>query len=108
MLLALGVHLARLRSLRQRNAVLEQLQLQREQALADARRSQAEVEEAHAGLQQLTVRLESAKEEERSRLSRELHDEFGQTLTAAKLNLQMLRKTLAEDREELFEEVLLL
>jgi signal transduction histidine kinase/ligand-binding sensor domain-containing protein len=95
-LLALAVHLVRLRSLRERNAVLERLQLQREQALADARRSQVEVEEAHAGLRQLTVRLESAKEEERSRLSRELHDEFGQTLTAAKLNLQMLRPTLTD------------
>jgi signal transduction histidine kinase len=95
-LLAIGIHLIRLRSLRERNAVLERLQLQREQALADARQSQAEVEEAHAGLQQLTVRLESAKEEERSRISRELHDELGQTLTAAKINLQMARASVAD------------
>jgi len=95
-LLAVGVHLVRLRSLRARNAVLERLQSQREQALADARRSQAELEEAYAGLRQLTDRLESAKEEERGRISRELHDEFGQTLTAAKLNLQMLRTTMAD------------
>jgi signal transduction histidine kinase len=95
-LLALGVHLVRLRSLRARNAVLERLQSQREQALADARRSQAELEGAYAGLRQLTKRLESAKEEECSRISRELHDEFGQTLTAAKLNLQMLRSTMAD------------
>jgi signal transduction histidine kinase len=95
-LLALGVHFVRLRSLRARNAVLERLQSQREQALADARRSQGELEEAYAGLRQLTVRLELAKEEERSRISRELHDEFGQTLTAAKLNLQMLRTTMAD------------
>ena len=95
-LLALGVHLVRLRALRARNAVLERLQLQREQALADAHRSQVGLEEAYAGLRQLTVRLESAKEEERSRISRELHDEFGQTLTAAKLNLQMLRTTMAD------------
>ena len=44
---------------------------------------------------QLTGRLESAKEEERMRMSRELHDEFGQTLTAAKINLQMLRQSSA-------------
>lgn len=93
-LLALGVHLVRLRALRARNAVLEGLQSQREQALANARRSQAELEEAYAGLRQLTKRLESAKEDERSRISRELHDELGQTLTAAKLNLQMLRSTI--------------
>ena len=67
-LLALGIHLARLRSLRERNAVLRQL----------------------------TARLESAKEEERSRISRELHDELGQTLTAAKLNLQMARAAVAD------------
>ncbi len=91
-LLALGLHLTRLRSLRRRNAVLEQLQRQREHALSQAERSQRELEEAYAGLRQLTGRLESAKEEERSHISRELHDEFGQTLTAAKINLQMLRQ----------------
>ena len=95
-MLFLGLHLVRLRSLRQRNAVLEQLEGQREQALARARRSQAELEEAYAGLRQLTGRLESAKEDERSRISRELHDEFGQTLTAAKINLQILRSTAAD------------
>jgi signal transduction histidine kinase/ligand-binding sensor domain-containing protein len=94
--LALGLHLARLRSLRRRNAVLERLEEQREQALARAQRSQVELEEAYAGLRQLTGRLESAKEDERSRISRELHDEFGQTLTAAKINLQLLRSTAAD------------
>jgi signal transduction histidine kinase len=67
-LLALVLHVVRLRSLRERNAMLRQL----------------------------TVRLESAKEEERGRISRELHDELGQTLTAAKLNLQMLRPMVAD------------
>ena len=96
LLLALGAHLVRLRSLRARNAVLERLQQQREQALTEARRSQAELEEAYAGLRQLAQRLESAREDESSRISRELHDEFGQTLTAAKINLQMLRSTMAD------------
>jgi len=95
-MLILGLHLVRLRSLRQRNAALEHLEGQREQALARARRSQAELEEAYAGLRQLTGRLESAKEDERIRISRELHDEFGQTLTAAKINLQILRSTAAD------------
>jgi signal transduction histidine kinase len=95
-LLVLGVHRARLRSLRRRNARLERLKRQREQALERAGHSQRELEEAYAGLRQLTGRLESAKEDERSRISRELHDEFGQTLTAAKINLQLLRRTAAE------------
>ena len=99
-LLVHGLHSLRLHRLRQRNLVLEQLEQQREQALAQATRSQHELEEAYAGLRQLTGRLESAKEDERSRLSRELHDEFGQTLTAAKLNLQMLRRTAADPAVE--------
>jgi len=94
------LHSLRLSRLRQRNLVLEQLEQQREHALAQATRSQHELEEAYAGLRQLTRRLESAKEEERSCLSRELHDEFGQTLTAAKINLQMLRRTAADPAVE--------
>jgi len=91
-LLALSVHRARMRALETRNATLENLERQREVALERARTSQRELQEAHAGLRQLTGRLESAKEDERARISRELHDEFGQTLTAAKITLQMLRK----------------
>jgi signal transduction histidine kinase len=91
-LMIFALHRAQLRELKRRNTVLEQLERQREQALDSANRSQRELEEAYAGLRQLTGRLESAKEDERSRISRELHDEFGQTLTAAKINLQMLRR----------------
>jgi len=91
-LLALALHRARMRTLEARNAALENLKRQRELALDRARTSQRELEEAYAGLRQLTGRLESAKEDEGARISRELHDEFGQTLTAAKLTLQMLRQ----------------
>lgn len=95
-LLALTIHRMRMRRLEARNAVLEDLERQREAALDRARASQRELEEAYAGLRQLTGRLESAKEDERARISRELHDEFGQTLTAAKLTLQMLRQGSAD------------
>lgn len=90
--LAFSLHLGRTRALEARNAVLENLKRQREFALERARASQLELQEAYAGLRQLTARLESAKEDERARISRELHDEFGQTLTAAKITLQMLRR----------------
>ena len=91
-LLGLTLHRTRIRTLEARNTVLENLKRQREVALDRARASQRELQEAYAGLRQLTGRLESAKEDERARISRELHDEFGQTLTAAKLTLQMLRQ----------------
>src|SRR5262249_45548794 len=63
-------------------------------------RAEAQLKRAYAQLGQLTRRLEAAKEEERRRISRELHDELGQTLTALKLHLQLLAKdpTAVADR----------
>jgi signal transduction histidine kinase len=43
--------------------------------------------------QQLLRRAITAQEEERARLSRELHDDIGQTLTAVQLSLDRLAKT---------------
>ncbi len=88
---ALGVPALRLRALERRNRELTRLKDQREQALALAQQSEAELKTAYEGLSQLTRRLESAKEEERQHISRELHDELGQTLTAAKIQLQLLQ-----------------
>ena len=43
-------------------------------------------------LQTLSLRLLDVQEAERRHLARELHDEIGQTLTAVKINLEMLRR----------------
>ncbi len=91
-LLILAAHQARTATLRRRNTELQQLKTQRERALEKAHNSQHKLQEAYEGLRSLTGRLESAKEDERQAISRELHDELGQMLTAAKLNLQMARK----------------
>lgn len=77
----------RLRELESRNRELQRVHGLREQALAEANASAQRLGEAFALLRRMTMRLEAAKEKERSHLSRELHDEFGQALTTAKINL---------------------
>ena len=51
-------------------------------------RAQSEVREKREQLQSLSRRLIEAQEAERRAIARELHDDFGQVLTALRLNLQ--------------------
>lgn len=57
-------------------------------ALAEANAGlEARVRARTAELQRLSTRLRAAQEEERARISRDLHDELGQTLTGLRLQL---------------------
>jgi signal transduction histidine kinase len=47
-------------------------------------------------LRALTARLESVREEERSHIAREIHDELGQQLTAMRFSLKSLKNHLAQ------------
>jgi two-component system sensor histidine kinase UhpB len=64
--------------------------------LTEQKRAEVEIAAAYERLRDLTVRLERTKEEERTRIARELHDEFGQLLTGLKLDLAALGKQLAK------------
>jgi signal transduction histidine kinase len=92
----------RLHALQRRNLELQELQAQKDPALSEARESRDRLESAFGSLRRLTMQLETAKEEERKHLARELHDEFGQALTAAKINLRLAATNpgtaLAEER----------
>ena len=56
--------------------------------------SEAAVLESRARLRALAQRLEEIREEEKASLSRELHDELGQSLTALRMDLSALRTQL--------------
>ena len=56
--------------------------------IEDRRRAEKNLEEAHRQLKLLSRRRVKVQEEERRHLARELHDQIGQALTAAKINLQ--------------------
>ena len=68
-----------------------------------SQRKQAE-RDLHASgerLRELTAHLQSIREEERSRIAREIHDELGQVLTALSLDVHWLQKRMPEELDEL-------
>jgi len=64
--------------------------------LTEQKQAELEIVAAYERLRDLTLRMEHTKEEERKRIARELHDEFGQLLTGLKLDLAVLGKQLAK------------
>jgi two-component system, NarL family, sensor histidine kinase UhpB len=64
--------------------------------ITDRKEGQEKLEQSRRQLRALTARLQSSREEERSRISREIHDELGQLLTALKMDLRWLEKKIGE------------
>lgn len=54
----------------------------------------AELEQSRGELRALAARIQTTREEERTRIAREIHDELGQALTALKLDLSWLEGRL--------------
>src|ERR1700689_4161826 len=48
-------------------------------------------------LRELSAHLESVREDERTEISREIHDELGQSLTALKLDLAWLARRISAE-----------
>jgi signal transduction histidine kinase len=69
----------------------------------DKRRLEAEVALRTAQLTELTHHLQTAREDERARLARDLHDELGALLTSAKLDAARMRARLAGAAPEALE-----
>jgi two-component system sensor histidine kinase UhpB len=63
--------------------------------------AQLEVTNSRAGLAELTAHIEEVKEQERTRIAREIHDDLGGNLTAIKMALAMLAKRLPPDQPQL-------
>lgn len=87
-LLALAMYL------RQTNALDDQRHAQALAVQAERDLLEHEVKRRTAELTELTQHLQTAREDERSRLARELHDELGALLTAAKLDAARIKSRL--------------
>ncbi|MBC5781778.1 CHASE3 domain-containing protein [Ramlibacter sp. USB13] len=76
----------------------QQAALQQERDLLET-----QVRERTASLAQLATHLQQVREDERGHLARELHDELGALLTAAKLDVARLKSRMGEQPPEVLE-----
>lgn len=63
--------------------------------------NQRALERSREQLRNLALRLQSAQEKERTRLSREVHDVLGQAMTALRMNVQWIDQHLTEADDDL-------
>jgi len=65
--------------------------------LDEGKRAEERLSKSRERLRNLSGRLQSVLEDERTRISREIHDELGQALTAMKMDLSLIRRRLLSD-----------
>lgn len=76
------------------------------------KKTEVSLRDSEKRLHQLSIRLMQIQEQEYQHISRELHDEMGQSLTAISINLYRIRQSLTDDcksfiRESIEESLLL-
>jgi signal transduction histidine kinase len=99
---AIGL-LAILISLRQSAALQTQQAGHQQRLKAEQERLEREVAQRTAQLRELNNHLQSAREDERHRLARDLHDELGALLTSAKLDAARIKSRIAGSLPEAVE-----
>jgi signal transduction histidine kinase len=96
-LVAFSLYLRQSTRLRRANEE-QQAALQQERDLLES-----QVRERTASLAQLATHLQQVREDERGHLARELHDELGALLTAAKLDVARLKSRMGEQPPEVLQ-----
>jgi signal transduction histidine kinase len=70
---------------------------------AEHKKAAEQLRESHEQLRALSVYLQTVREEERTRIAREVHDELGQALTGCKLDLSWIASKLPKDQRALLQ-----
>jgi len=67
--------------------------------ITDRRQAEKELHKSREVLRQLSLHLQTAREEESKRIAREIHDELGQQLTALKMDISWLSNRVDPEEE---------
>jgi PAS domain S-box-containing protein len=73
--------------------------------ISERRQWEKELMESRERLRELACHLQDVREEQRSRIAREIHDELGQALTALKMDVHWLGRRLPEGAPELLDKI---
>jgi PAS domain S-box-containing protein len=73
--------------------------------LSETKRAEQELRASSEQLRSLAAHLLTVREEERTSISREVHDELGQSLTAVKLDLAWLVRRVPRENSEMLERI---
>jgi signal transduction histidine kinase len=76
-----------------------------ETRMAREQEAKRQLEASQKQLRDLTGYLQDVREQERTRIARELHDDFGQSLTILKLDLSWLKKRLPADARPMLDKL---
>jgi len=85
----------------QRTAVLTRVNQELRTEIAERVRAEEQLKTSLDRLRALAARLQSVREEERTSISREIHDELGQGCTAIKMDLAMIGRRLTNKQTQL-------
>ncbi len=73
--------------------------------ITEHKQAEAKLMRSHEQLRKLADHLQSVREEERTNIAREIHDELGQALTGLKMDLSWMAKKIPEDQPQLLDKV---
>jgi len=73
--------------------------------VTERKRVNEELKRSHEQLRNLSVHLENIREEERTRISRLIHDDLGQILAALKIDLSWMSSRMGENRQLLLKKI---
>ncbi len=83
--------------LNQLASAFDQMAERLEQRQTERDRAEREIRNSREQLRNLSAHLQSVREEERTRMAREIHDELGQGLTALKMDVSWLNRRFLEE-----------